>query len=79
MPVAVEPRRKTCGIIRSPCGRCANCANDAWGDVWRSLSDEARAWVVSEFLRTLLWADETATVRDAEYLAGPALIHYVLR
>lgn len=83
MPIAVEPRQKQCApwwrTPRGKCGRCANCLNSDWNRTWRSLGPEWQAWVVSQFLLTLRWADETASEHRAEFLAGPSMSSYVYR
>lgn len=74
MPIAVEPRKKSCAKKR--CGKCANCLNKEWNKTWRSLSPEWQEWVIRQFHLTLIWADETASMSHAKFLAGPSLTSY---
>lgn len=79
--VLAEPRRKTCGL-RAPCGRCWNCASQAWRKVWQSLLPEDREWVRDQLLLTLVWAGQDAPERGTfrwRFFAEPPLTEYVLR
>lgn len=78
---SLEPKRKMCGW-RPNCGRCANCANRAWGRVWDQLDDQWKDWVRGQLAMTVFWGGGLPPERGTfawEMFGEPSSCQYVLK